>query len=210
MEQYGYIPKIEGGVVFSDPDHLGGIWCQYRKNFKDANWLMRMDTSLYDSYLNFNLYIGRPTMMSATFLKEDGETVRCPAHYNVDQKEIGMDTAKIFVGSMKNFESFGESAALHTGTNGFFGDLMIFTCKGEDAPAGFLLMGGIDTTFADEKSLFRHMLSSFDGKEISREEYWAKTDLTSLAYKTLCSNELRSARKYEQSQNTPPKDAPER
>lgn len=216
MVKYGYIPFIEGGIAVTDPTYGPELQGQYRKEFTESNWLLRMetDTSLVEksSILYFDLYIGRPTMMSRTFLKGDGAnmSLSSPDHYTVTGQEIGMDSHRIFVGSMKNFEQFGESAALNTGTDNLFGELMVLTCKGDETPAGFVLMGSIHSTFADEERLFRHMLSGFDGREIGWQEYMDKTDHTSLAYKTLLANELRSARKYEQAPNTPSHDAPER
>ena len=111
---------------------------------------------------------------------------------------------------MKNFAYFGESAALHTGTDGPFGTLMILTGKGDTTPAGFVLVGGIDNGFANEESLFRYILSGFDGREISREAYMEKTDLNTLANKVLLSNELRSARNHVQPSTSLPHDTPER
>lgn len=198
MEKFGHIPLIEKGVVFSDPWYKEDVWCQYRKEFIDSNWLMKMETK-HDpelGYIDFTLVLGRPTMMKNTRVKDapDGSlSISYLTHYDMAEKEIGMDTAQIFCGSMKNWDQFGESAALHTGTDGFFGSLLVFTVKGDDEPAGFVLLGGIDETFANEESLFRHMLSGFDGQEISRKVYQEKTDMRTLTNKVLLSNELRLA-----------------
>ena len=215
MEKYGYIPQIEEGVVFSDPWYDADVWCQYRKDFSESNWLMRMETKRNEEYscLDFDLFIGRPTVMSSVEVNHHGAesfSLSHLGHHEITEAEIGMDTARIFCGSGKNWRLFGESAALHTGTDGFFGALFIFTCKGEDTPAGFVLMGNIDENFANEESLFRHMLSGFDGKEISREEYLQKTSLDTLANKILLSNELRIAENNNELHQAPSRDEPER
>lgn len=204
MEKFAHIPQIDG-VVFSDPWYGPETWCQYRKAFSESNWLLRMESKLDPEYnfTEFTLYLGRPTMMSATKLKENKKSdlmLSSLAIYDTKEYEIGMDTAQIFCGSMRNFEQFGESIALHTGSDGFFGGLIVLTCKGEDNPAGFVLRGGIDAMFADSEELFRHMVSGFDGQEISKEVYAQKTDLSSLENKVLFSNELRIAAQHEKAQ----------
>lgn len=215
MEKYAHIPFIEDGVVFSDPWYKEDVWCQYRKEFTDSNWLMKLKTTVdrEEDYMEFTLSLGRPTMMGTTRINEKPDkslTLSYLSHYGVSNVEIGMDTAQIFCGSRKNWDLFKEEASLHTGTDGFFGDLMVLTCKGEDVPAGFVLMGGIDLTMADEEELFRHMVSGFDGQEITKEVFAEKTDLSSLANRLLMSNERRAAARNEAEPPQPDHDSPER
>lgn len=215
MERYAHIPFIEDGVVFSDPWYGEDVWCQYRKSFLDYNWLMKMESTVdhESDCIEFTLSLGRPTMMGTTKINEglgSSLTLSHLNYYDVSNMELGMDTAQIYCGSQKNWEQFKDSAALHTGTDGYFGDLMVFTCKGEDIPAGFVLMGSIDSAMVDEETLFAHMLSGFDGQEITKEAFAEKTDLTALSNKVLMSNELRTASRADSEPSQPGHDTPER
>lgn len=199
MEQYAHIPKIEGGLVFSDPMYDEKVWCQYRREFTDTNWLMKMESKLDEEYstIDFNLFIGRPSMMSTTSVKEASEgnlMISSLRHYDMKEVEIGMDTARIYCGSIKNWDQYADDAALHTGTDGMFGQLIAFSCKGNDLPTGFLLMGSIDQTFVNEKSLFQHFTATFDGQEIPREVFSEKTDRNSMVNKVMLAQELNAAR----------------
>lgn len=208
MEKYAYIPKINRGVVFSDPSYDKKVSCQYRKEFSDINWLMKLETEKFTwdkdfSTVDFNLFIGRPTMINLTQLKPDEDRVSLytSQHYDIKDVEIGMDTACIFCGSMENWRQFPEEAAISTGTDGLFGNLFVFTCKGDDTPVGFLLFGSIDECFATEEDLFNNFVSSFDGLELSKEEFNFRSNLKSLPNKVILSNELRTAGLIEKNNN---------
>ena len=217
MEQYALISKLNSGVVFSDPSYDEKVWCQYRKEFSDTNWLMKLETEKVsldeeekayrdEEYVDFNLFIGRPTMINLTQLKtvEDRVSLYSSQHYDIKDVEIGMDTACIFCGSMENWRQFPEEAAISTGTDGLFGTLYVFTCKGDDTPVGFLLCGSIDECFATEEELFNNFVSSFDGMELSKEEFNSKSNLNSLSNKVILSNELRTAGIIENNRNVVP------
>ena len=194
--RYAKIPEIQKGVVFSDPWYDGDVWCQYRKAFSAKDWLMKMDSHIEDGCVYFEMKIGRPTVARGvnTSEREDGSVgIAYPGVYDLNQVELGMDTACIFCGNMENFKTFGESGALRTGTDGMFGDLMIFTCKGETEPNGFLLMGVLDEDFGNEEDIFKHMNASFNGQEITQELYAELTSPDSLGYQLCAAQEAKHA-----------------
>lgn len=196
MTKYAHINEIKDGVVFSDPWYKGDVWCQYRKSFMDTNWFMQLDTNdgEYNS-LYFKMVLGRPTMVNSVNAKEteEGYSFHYPEHYVMSDKELGIDTACIYMGSMKNFEGFGESIAFKTGGDGGFGDLFVYTVKGEENPAGFVLFGAFDKAFMTEEELLSQLVATFEGKEISKEEFLEGTSQTKLANRMLLANELRIA-----------------
>lgn len=213
--QYAFIPQINGGVAFSDPSYDDTVWCQYRKAFQASNWLMKAEMSRdEDNYINITLSCGRSTMMADTQVSNEADgsiQLTYPARYQSNETEIGMDTACIFVGNLDNFSSWGDSAAIDTGTDGLFGNLYEFTCKGERTPAGYVLLGAIDGAFINEEELFRSFVASFDGKEIDKSRYEALTDKDSLAFRVQLSTELRRANAAVSKTNQPSgKDEPER
>lgn len=197
MEKYAHIPWIEGGVVFSDPWYDSSVWCQYRNNFNISDWFMKMDAKTEDSFVDFKLYLGRSTMMGKTSVAENLEdgslTLTSRPVYKHESIEIGMDTASMFCGSMKNWEQFREEASLRTGTDGTFGVLIVLTCKGETEPAGYVLVGSIEEMFVNEEELFNHFVSSFDAREITREHFDRAVSLDSIANRILLAKELASA-----------------
>ena len=195
--KYAKIPEIKKGVVFSDPWYDASVWCQYRKAFSAKDWFMKMDSAVEDGYVSFQMLLGRPTVSHNFKVMEayDGSfDIRYPGIYEVNQVELGMDTACIFCGNLENWKAYGESAALRTGTDGYFGDLMVITCKGDTEPAGFLLMGNLDETFGSPEHIFNHMVSSFNGLEISREHYAEGISPDSLAYQLCAAAEAKSAK----------------
>ena len=212
MEKYAQIPKIQKGVVFSDPLYDETVWCQYRKDFSANRWLMKLETTPEDGYLSFTLSLGRPTVLSGVEVVPDNEGIRLkfPERFSLQDKELGMDSAQIFCGLKEHWDGFAQEASIHTGTDGFFGNLMVFTCKGENVPAGFLLFGDIDELFMDENSLFQHFLSSFDAKEISPELFASKTDKNSLGMKLLVGSELRNANEQKAPDHSNPEKETER
>lgn len=212
MEKYAQIPTIQKGVVFSDPLYDEKVWCQYRKDFQANRWLMKLETTPEDGFLSFTLAIGRSTVLSGVEIVPDDEGIRFnfPERFSLEDKELGMDSAQIFCGLKEHWEGFAQEASIHTGTDGFFGNLMVFTCKGEDVPAGFLLFGGVDELFMDENSLFQHFLSSFSAKEITQELYDSKTNKDSLEMKVLIGLELRTANMQEASNRSNPEKETER
>lgn len=70
-----------------------------------------------------------------------------------------------------------EEASIYTAADGLFGDLYIFTEKGEEDPEGFLFMGSIDGGITDEEELFRTIVAAFEGQEINRGRF-AKLTIT--------------------------------
>lgn len=175
MSRYAYFNSIKSGVVFSDPLYDENVKCQYRKAFTDKNWFMKLDTSIgeYDSLL-FDMTFGRSTFLS-TFKMEhtdDGTNIRYPVNYKMEDVELGIDSARMFCGSMDDFNNFGESIAFSTGGDGWFGNLFTFTARGEDAPAGFVLFGNFSKEFMTEDHLFNHFISSFQGREITEKEFF--------------------------------------
>ena len=194
MTKYAHIPSIDG-VVFSDPCYDSTVWCQYRKDFQDSNWYMKLDSSREDDLIFFQMHLGRNTMCADTNVtfEEDTYRIAYPKRYDVDHAELGMDTARMFCGSKENWDEFSEEAAIHTGSDGIFGNLFIFTCIGEQNPAGFILTGAVDSLFAREVDLFATFVSSFEGTEISKEQFDKAVDRKNLSYKMLASKENMTA-----------------
>jgi len=202
--------------VFSDPSYGSDVWCQYRKDFSDKNWFMSLETKdgEYNS-IDFSIKLGRPSFVDNFKLEAKGDELRMfyPQRYNLESVELGMDTACIFCGTKENFVNWGEEAAINTGTDGLFGDLYVFTVKGEAQPAGFFLNAFIDKTFITEKELFQELTACFEGKEISKEEFLAKTDSKTMENKMLIAEENHCAKVasiYEANHKDKSQNAPER
>lgn len=201
MTKYAYIPRIEG-IVFSDPCYDESVWCQYRQDFTASSWPLKLESHSEDGLLFFDLSLGRPTVLGESNISLEGDTYRVafPARYELDTVELGMDTACIFCGSLKNWDLFSEEAAIHTGSDGLFGNLFVFTCKGEQDPAGYILTGAVDSDFVNEEDLFATFLSSFEGHEISGKTYENILNRKNLQYQMLLSQENSHAKAAEQKQ----------
>lgn len=199
MKIYGQLPEIRKGVVFSDPAYDENTWCQYRKEFHDKNWLMALEAKPEDGLVFFSMTVGRPTILAGVEIQESGNDyqVSRPARFLANNVTLGMDTAKIFCGLKENWDAFAEEASLHTDTDGQFGTLTVFTCKGEDDPAGFLLFGCVDADIINERALCEHMLASFDAKEITPEQFASKTRQSSLEMRLLRSSEITHANAHQ-------------
>lgn len=200
MERYAQIPFVPSGVVFSDPAHDESVSCQYRKDFRADNWLLKMVSKAGSGFISFNLILGRSTVLAGVQAQEveGGIQVNYPGRYDTESFELAMHSARIFCGLKEHFEAFPEEGSLRTGTDGLFGDLMVFTCRGEEAPAGFLLTAGIASHFVNEESLFSHFVSSFNGKEITLEMFARRVSPNSLEVKLMESAEIRHAMEAKQ------------
>lgn len=204
MTKYAHIDEIRNGVVFSDPWYDENVWCQYRCAFADKNWFMKLETRVEDDVLLFQLDLGRPTMVKSVEAKEteEGYSFRFPEHYIMKDKELGIDSARIYLGNMKNFNDFGESIAIHTGGDGGFGDLFVYTVKGEEVPSGFILFGAFDNDFMTEEQLFNELKASFDGKELNKEAFMELTSEKLLANRMLLARELQHAQSIIEDKNS--------
>ncbi|MBQ9955186.1 MAG: hypothetical protein IJO87_07125 [Eggerthellaceae bacterium] len=200
--KYAEIPQVRGGVAFSDPDYSPDTWCCYQRAFNPSGgWIMKMESARdEDGYVEFALTLGRRSMMSGLRVVENGEgaVIRHLAHHQLEAKAIGCDTARVFVGSLDCFERWGEEASIYTAADGLFANLQVVTCKGEDEPAGFLLIGAIDGGITSEDELFRTIVSAFDGHEIDRSRFAKLVDPNSLEIRRELVKELRRARAFEQ------------
>ena len=194
---YAMIPSIKKGVVFSDPSYVETDNGQYRASFSAKDWLMKMEIETdEDNYLFFRATLGRATICQGVKIIGEGEKLKFsyPGRFSLEQYELGIDRVRIFCGSKENFDLYGEAASLYTGTDGYFGDLMVFTCKGEKDPAGFVLIGAIDSELMKAEDLFLHICSSFDGREIDRETYENCIDGNNLMVNVLASSEMAHAK----------------
>lgn len=214
--KFAHIQHLESGVAFSDPWYKEDVWCQYRKAFSDTNWFMKLESQLdegkYGS-LHIHMFLGRPTVANSVRLErsEEGITVFAPMRYRLDQVELGIDSASMFCGSLKDLQQFGESAAFRTGGDGMFGDLFVFTLEGDDQPAGFALVCAFDPSFMTEQDFFNHVVSSFGGKELSEKQYLNGISPKNLGNRVLLANEIEQFAK-QQGQNAKEKgsNTPER
>lgn len=195
MTRYAQIPEIKG-VAFSDPWYDESVWCQYRKDFRENDWYMKMETLRdEEGYFDVSLFLGRRTLMAQLSVEkggEQGDSVSYPYYCNFESTEIGIDTAKVYIGNLENFAAWGEEGAIRTGVDGMFGELFEFTCKNEAQPAGFVLFSALDGSITNEDELFMTLLSSFEGKEIDKEKYNHAID--NLAVKAMIANEHRAAK----------------
>ena len=196
--RYAKIAKIKKGVVFSDPSYDKNVWCQYRKRFNEPGmWFMKLETTRdEDGYIDISLYLGRRTMMAQVTIEksDEGEAVSHPSYYNVSQTEIGIDTAKVYVGNGQNFEQWGEEASIYTASDGLFGGLIEFTCKGEEHPVGYVLLACLDGNITDENELFQTLTSSFDAKEIEKEQFYGF--INNLGTKAQIAQEVQAAKAF--------------
>lgn len=207
--RFAEIPQIRRGVVFSDPFYGPDVWCQYRKEFNpSSSWAMKMESSRdEDGYAYFILLMGRGSVLSGLRVVdyEEGAAIHHYAHHVLESKEIGADTARVFIGSLDCFEKFGDEASIYTAADGLFGELQVITCKGEQDPAGFLFMGEIDTAVTDEDQLFRTITAAFDGHEIDLERFEKLTDPNSLEVRKQLSKEVQRAKALDHDDKRQPK-----
>lgn len=208
--KFAEIPQVRGGVAFSDPSYSSDVWCCYQKAFNPSSgWVMKMESGpVPEGYVEFALFLGRRTTMSGLRVSDNGEhtVIHHYAHHQLEAKEIGIDTACVFVGSLENFEKWGEEGSIYTGADGLFGELQVVACKGEDEPSGFLLMGGIDPDITDADDMFRTVVAAFDGHEIDRERFEKITDPNDLEVRKELAKEIRRANALEK----PDKPQPEK
>ena len=138
--------------------------------------------------------------MSGLRVSENGErtAIHHYAHHRLEAKEIGIDTACVFVGSLDNFEKWGEEGSIYTAADGLFGELQVITCKGEDEPSGFLLMGAVDGAITNEEDMFRTVTAAFGGHEIDRERFEKITNPNDLEVRKELAKEIRHANALEQ------------
>lgn len=208
--RYAEIPQLRKGIAFSDPSYDSTVWCCYQKEFyPSSGWVMKMETTRDDDgYVDFALSLGRRTTMSGLRVveNEEGAAIHHYAHHEIESKEIGIDTARVFVGSLENFEKWGEEASIYTAADGLFGDLQVITCKGEEEPAGFLLMGSVDGNITNEDDLFRTIASAFDGHEIDELRFEKLTNREDLQLRMDLAKEIKNAKDLEK----PGKSQPEK
>lgn len=195
--KYAEIPQVRGGVAFSDPTYSSNVWCCYQRAFNPSSgWVMSMKpTRDEDGFVEFALILGRRSMMSGFKVVEndEGAVIHHLAHHQFEGREIACDTARVFVGSLDNFEKWGEEASVYTAADGLFGQMYEVSCKGEDEPAGFLLMGAVDGGITDEDELFRTIVSAFGGYEIDRERFEKLIDPNDLGVRKELAKEIRRA-----------------
>jgi len=206
--RYAEIPQLRKGVAFSDPSYDSTVWCCYQKEFyPSSGWVMKMESTRDDDgYVDFALSLGRKTTMSGLRVveSEEGAAIHHYKHHELESKEIGIDTARVFVGSLENFEKWGEEASIYTAADGLFGDLQVITCKGEEEPAGFLLMGAVDGDITSEDDLFRIVTSAFDGHEIDKARFEQLTNPNELVTRLELAKEIRRANAFEKPEKPRP------
>lgn len=206
--RYAEIPQIRKGVAFSDPSYDSTVWCCYQKEFyPSSGWVMKMESTRdEDGYVEFALFLGRRTTMSGLRVSDNGEyaAIHHYAHHQLEAKEIGIDTARVFVGNLDNFEKWGEEGSIYTAADGLFGELQVITCKGEEEPSGFLLMGGIDPDVTDADDMFHTVVAAFDGHEIDRERFEKITDRNDLEVRKELAKEIRRASAFEKADKPQP------
>lgn len=203
--RYAEIPQLMKGVAFSDPSYDSTVWCCYQKAFNPTSgWVMKMETTRdEDGYVDFALSLGRKTTMSGLKVVEDeeGMAIQHYKHHQIESKEIGIDTARVFVGSLENFEKWGDEASIYTAADGLFGDLQIITCKGEEEPAGFVLMGAVDGGITNEDDLFLAVTSAFDGHEIDQHRFEELTSRSDLQLRIELAKEIEKAKALVKEEN---------
>ena len=209
--RWAEIPQLKG-AAFSDPMYQDDVWCQYRRDFNPScGWVMRMETTRDDmGIVEFALSLGRPTVMSGLSVIDNGEStsIKHYKHHAIENYDVEIDSARVFIGSHHNFEKWGEEASIQTGADGLFGELHVISCKGEDEPAGFLL-GGIDGDVTNEDELFRTVTAGFDGHEIDKARFEQLTNPNDLVMRLELAKEVRRANALEKPEK-PDKPQPEK
>lgn len=195
--RYAVLSPIKKGIVFSDPCFDDVVYWQYRKEFQSTGWLMKLETTVdTNNVIDLRLSIGRKTLMAGIQFEKDGsgrEFTTYPGNYRFDEVEIETDRPKVFVGTMENFLLQGEDGAIYTGASGLFGDLYVFTNRGEQTPAGFLLLASVDGAVINQDEFFDTIRSSFDAVEIEKEAYEAAIDQNTISFKLARLEELKTA-----------------
>lgn len=203
--KYCHIAELKKGVVFSDPSYEETIWCQYRKEFQANDWLMKVESSVEDGILRMNICLGRATFSRyvKTQEMEKGLSITHPRRYEIKETELGIDTARIFLGTKENWEQFREEASVYTAADGLFGDLLEFTCKGENTPCGYVMIASVDASLTNSQELFQLLSQSFSGKEITKGEYLEAINPEKFSFKQLEASEaMHSQKALLQEQNT--------
>jgi len=213
MTKYAFFPAIKSGVAFTDPWYKEDVWCQYRKDFKDFNWYMKMDAQqTYPGITDLLITFGNGIVAGRVSPEQTTESLSFthPAHYNVQSVELGIDSARMFFGSLKDLQEYGESIAFRTGGDGLCGDLYVFTAKGMDQPSGFLLSCSFTDEFVTAEDVFRHLVSSFEGQEITKAKFTNFVSPSNLMNRMVLTNELKAGAQEKQGPSPAPEKGPER
>ena len=144
-----------------------------------------------------NVSLGRATFSRhvSTQETEKGLSITHPRRYELKETELGIDTARIFLGTRENWENFREEASVYTAADGLFGDLLEFSCKGEHAPCGYLMVASVDAALTTHQELFRLLSGTFGGREITKETYIEAINTDTLSFKQLEASEAMHAQK---------------
>ncbi len=133
MRYKGKIEKLNH-IIISDPSYEESVTCRYEKNnLKEKNWFVDIDIKPVVEKIEdftakgteFFLFLGKDRRLSE--LKENG-TIRYMGGVEIEEYEIGMDTACVALGIDAKADEIIElrddwqpECSLNTLTDGFFG-----------------------------------------------------------------------------------------
>lgn len=163
------LPALQG-VLFTDPSYESGTWCRYERDISLEGWVMDYHAADRNDdgycYTSFMLVIAKPDIADHIQVKPDTTSFSCPSSLETSQRIIGMDTASIYLGAYREFDSddWQPGCALRTGTDGEFGTVYELSDADEEI-AAIILFGFVDGHFGTKESVWEYLQSTFEIKE---------------------------------------------
>lgn len=169
MLKNGTIKKLNG-IVISDPSYGQDVKCRYQSDRKYEKWQYEYSSiSRKEKYkdftfsmIDFCLKLGSSDVIQEIKINEEDSSFSYPSDFKMKEFRIGMDTACFCIGSKTNYDAFGESMAIDTGTDGYLGVVFEFVPSGKSKPVAILFLGNIDGNLISEEELYRSIMSGFD------------------------------------------------
>lgn len=167
--------NLKGGICVSDPSYDKDVWCRYSLNKDLSNFLVVFDHAQKEEEYEFKgkknqyladyytlvLAVNENVLNSIKFNTGDG-SISHPTKYSVKQVEIGIDTASIFIGTNKDFATWGNS--MDTGSDGMFGTLFQFTY--ERKKVAIVLQFYMDNTFNTSEDVLEYLKGNLYLEEV--------------------------------------------
>ena len=180
--------KIEPceSIIIKDPSYDRDVWCafqhddcsefthakgavsNYMEHYKNEDYNFESDLNITD----FALLIGSKAFISHCKVKPQKtgklsvlSTQKLNEISNSDITEIGCDTAEFSFGNEKTFGEF----SIHTGADGYIGEVHLFTSKYTKKPLGLLFIGSCDGDMVSPEQMYDSFIAAF-GMERVKEK----------------------------------------